>query len=201
MSDIDQLYEAYVRDWHAGLVPDSDALLARAPEADRPALARMIETFLLVAPSVEPTPERAESLRSDPGFLRALRIADAPAPSWGARLRVARENAGLSLSDLGSRFAASFGLGGREARAASMLGELEGDGLDATGVSARAAERLAELLGVAADALRPPPRPAPLFRADDEAVDALADILAGATAAMQSPADEGDELDELLRGG
>lgn len=203
MSGIDQLYEEYVRDWHAGLVPDSDAFVARAPEADRPALARLIETFLLAAPSVEPAPEQAEALQSSPAFLRALAIADAAPPTWGARLRAARENAGLSLRALGSRFAASFELAGREERAATMLGDLESGALAATDVSTRAAERLADLLGLAAGALRPPPRPAPLFRAEDGAAARLGSLLQSPELRAPAPsgADGPDELDELLRGG
>lgn len=203
MSGIDELYEEYVRDWHAGRVPDSDSFVARAPEPDRAELGRLIETFLLVAPSVEPAPEQVEALQSSPAFLRALAIADAAPPTWGARLRAARENAGLTLRALGARFAASFELAGRDERAAAMLGDLESGALAASDVTTRAADRLAELLGVGSGALRPPPRPAPLFRAEDSAAARLGDLLQSPELHAPAPRAGGapDELDELLRGG
>ncbi|MDO9408348.1 hypothetical protein [Patulibacter sp.] len=202
MPHIDQLYAEFVQAWQDGRAPEVDPYLDRADPADQDALAERIETFVMVAPSVSLAPERAAEIEALPAFVRAAAIPEnAMAPAWSARLRAARERAGLGLAELGARFAASFDLGGREDRAAAMLRELEEGGLEASGVSTRAADRLAELLGVAGDVLRPPPRPAPLFRADEDAAAELGDILAGAAAAMQGPLEPGDELDELLRGG
>jgi transcriptional regulator with XRE-family HTH domain len=204
MPHIDQLYAEFVQAWQAGQAPEVDPYLDRADPADQDELAERLETFVMVAPSVELAPERAAQIEALPAFLRAASISDENrAPSWATRLRAARERAGLSLADLGARFAASFGLDGRESRAATMLRELEDGELDASRVSGRATDRLADLLGVAADALRPPPRPAPLFRAEDDAAADLGGLLADAQAAMAAPADHdgGDELDELLRGG
>lgn len=72
---------------------------------------------------------------------------EADAASWGARLRVLREAAGLSVGDLAERFAARFGLGGAEASAApAALAALETGSLPSTGVTARAARAIEELL-------------------------------------------------------
>jgi hypothetical protein len=210
MADMDDIYAAFVRDWQAGLAPDLDAFLSRADPADREALAERIETFVMVAPAVELQPDRAAEIQASPAFLRALAIADDPAPStWGARLRAGRERAGLGLPDLGERFAAAFGLAGRGEKAATLLGRLESDDLAPVGVSERAARRLEELLGLAADALRPPQLQ---FRADDAPAGPAASAPAPAPAARADAAvgldlliggdlADWDELDDLLRGG
>lgn len=221
MARIDDLYDEYVRAWHDGRAPDAETYLQRVPAGDeREGLADMIGTFVLVAPSVTPTPERAAELAQDPAFLLALALVDEPAPdAWGARLRAAREAAGISMTELGRRFAESFGLGGREERAAELLADLERDLLPASGVTERAARRLGELLGQAADALAPP-RPTAggaLFRADPGTTSDLGWLLAefsaaeaaGAQAAGAPPegdaaqgdaADDepSDDLDDLL---
>lgn len=206
MADMDDIYAEFVRDWRAGLAPELDPFLERARPADRDALAERIEAFVLVAPSVELDPARAAEIEASPAFLRALAIADDTAPlSWGARLRAGRERAGLSLADLGSRFADAFGLAGREAKAAGLLGRLEAGDLAPVGVTGRAAARLEELLGLAADALTPPQ---PQFRADDPAGSPAAPApatRAGAVAGLGMVLDggfddwTGDELDLLLR--
>jgi transcriptional regulator with XRE-family HTH domain len=203
MAHIDDLYDAFVRAWHDGLAPDAATYLAKAPDAERDELAGMIGTFVAVAPSVAPTPERAAETADDPVFVRAMRLVDDLEPTtWGARLSAARARAGLSLAELGDRFAASFGLRGREARAAALLGRLESGDLEPAGVSERAAARLAELLGQAADALRPPPAAAALFRADDAVGENYGDVLMAAAAALeQRDGEPWDELDDLLRGG
>jgi len=203
MAQIDDLYDAFVRAWHDGLAPDAATYVGQAPAAERDELAAMIHTFVLVAPSVAPTPERAAQIAQDPAFLRALALVDDVEPTtWGARLAAARSRAGLTLAELGERFAASFGLEGREARAAALLGRLEAGELEPAGVSERAARRLGELLGQAADALTPPPAAAALFRADDDASEELGDVLLGASAALRhSAAEPWDELDDLLKGG
>jgi transcriptional regulator with XRE-family HTH domain len=200
MSDPDHLYAEFVRAWRDGQAPEADAYLDRAAPADQNALAERIETFVMVAPSVELVPERVAEIEALPAFLRAAAIPEDASAQWRARLRAARDAAGLSLAELGSAFASAFGLGGREARATSMLQQLESGDLPASGVSERAAARLAELLGQAADALRPPPPAAAMFRAEDAAADELGDVLARAAAAMSAPVGhEWDELDDLLR--
>lgn len=203
MARIDDLYDEFVRAWNDGLAPDAATFLARAPGGERDALAQMIGTFVLVAPSVAPTPERAAEIAQSPRFLRALALADDGAPTtWGARLAAARSRAGLTIAELGERFAASFGVTGGEAKAATLLARLEAGDLQPAGVAERAARRLSDLLGETADALRPPPAAAALFRADGEVSEDYGDLLMAAAAALEQPADEPwDELDDLLRGG
>ncbi len=213
---IDELYEEYVQAWHAGGAPDAVAFLARADPAERDELADMLETFALTAPAVAPSDARRAELDDDPAFARAAALVDAlgpPSPeAWGVRLRAARERAEVSITELGARFAASFGLHGREERAARLLDDLERGERPASGVSLRATTRLAELLGTAAAALAPPApaasAPAALFRADPGSADELADVLADfaasrapAAAAPPERSGERDELDELLLGG
>lgn len=206
MADMDDIYAEFVREWQAGQAPDLDVFLERAEPSDRDALAERIETFVMVAPSVELDPARAAEIHASPAFLRALAIADDAEPlAWGARLRAARERAGLSLADLGARFADAFGIAGKQEKATGLLGELEAGGGTPELVSRRAASRLEELLGLAADALRPPPLVQPQFRADADGPAAPAPARAGAVAKLALLADgdlsEWDELDALLRGG
>lgn len=203
MAGIDDLYDEFVRAWHDGLAPDVATFLARAPDDDRAALSSMLGTFVLVAPSVAPTPERAAEIAQDPAFLRALALVDDAEPTtWGARLAAARTRAGISVAELGRRFAASFGLEGREDRAAALLTRLESGDLEPAGVSERAASRLAELLEQSRDALRPPPAAAALFRADHDASEDYGDVLLAAAAALnEQDGRPWDELDDLLRGG
>lgn len=166
MHDVDALYAEFVRAWNAGEAPELDAFLDRADPAIQDELIDRITTFALVARSVEPAPERAAALRTDPAFERAMALEAAGVErSWGARLRAARERAGLTLAQLGERFAASFPeAAGRGDKAAIVLGRLETEHSPATGVTRRAADRLADLLDIAGEALAPPPRPQALFR-------------------------------------
>lgn|GEM_PF-4292209 len=132
--------------------------------------------------------------------------------AWRERLRDARRRAGLSVEQLGERFAGAFGLAGAHVRAAELLDGLESGTLAPSRVSVRATERLADLLAVPAASLAPP-RPRPLFRAeaDDDATAGLAALLSEVTEAFvvaseapDGPA-EGDEaieiVDRLLGGG
>lgn len=214
MPDIDQLYSAFVQAWRAGEAPDPDGYLDRAAPGDQDELAERIETFVMLAPSVEPTAERAAEIRASPVFVAAAAIASPGAPPWSARLRAARERAGLSLADLGSRFAEAFGHQGQEQKATTLLGDLESGALPPTGVTRRAGERLADLLGLAAGALTPPPRAQvrPLFRADHPAPAAgrpdpgvtsepSPEDVAALTEALDLDYADWDGLDELLRGG
>ncbi|CAB4932772.1 unannotated protein [freshwater metagenome] len=207
MTNIDQLYAEFVQAWQDGLAPEVDAYLDRADADDQDALAERIETFVMVAPSVELSPDRAAQIEASPAFLRALEIpAAAGSVGWAAQLRAARERAGLSLSDLGARFAEAFGHGGGAAKAATLIGQLEDGTIAPTGVSTPAAGRLAELLGLASGALAPP-RPQALFRAERGRLDPgttasppPADFVADFALALDAHPDW-DELDWLLRGG
>lgn len=228
MAEIDHLYAEFVRAWNAGDAPELDVWLDRAAAADRDELADRIELFALMAPSVELRPERAAALRSTPAFAAAAALQDAAARPWGARLRAARERAGLSLAELGGRFAASFHeTAGRDEKATLVLSRLEDGDAPATGVTRRAADRLAELLGLTGGALAPPPRPQALFRraagaagapalASEPSAPATPPASGGARRAAASPAElaayaflldpgadlaDWDGVDDLLRGG
>ena len=138
---IDVVLDDFLRAWHAGESPDSAQYVARASPADRDELEQLLGAFAQVAPTVEPTPERAAQLAADPavahlsgleagwweqqgltaqaqqvGALAAeLAAGDGGDGSdeapWGARLRALRESAGVSLASLGRDFAQRFGLG------------------------------------------------------------------------------------------
>ncbi|MGE4427193.1 MAG: hypothetical protein AB7G37_12140 [Solirubrobacteraceae bacterium] len=112
----------------------------------------------------------------------------ASAVGWHERLRHARREAGLSVEQLGERFAHAFGLAGVDARAAELLDGLESGTVAPGGITARATERLAALLSVPAATLSPP-RPRPLFRASsDEATNDLATLLSEVAGALDARA-------------
>ncbi|MBF6618778.1 MAG: hypothetical protein ITG02_00925 [Patulibacter sp.] len=198
--DVNDLYDRFVREWYSGAAPDVEAFLARLEGEDVETLAGQLETFLLVAPAVEP---RRESVsEDDPVLAAAIALGDAfDERPWARRFADARRSAGLSLSDVGARLADAFGLTGHGPRAATLLGRLESGELASSGVSARAARALARILGQAEGALIPP-RAAALYRADSAEGAELESLLAGASAALSlQDGEQWDELDDLLRGG
>ena len=65
-SSIEALTERFVAAWHGGEAPDVDAYLSLAAEGDRDELLDLLSAFLLLAPTVEPTAERAQELAGDP---------------------------------------------------------------------------------------------------------------------------------------
>lgn len=198
--DVNDLYDRFVREWYAGNAPDVDEFLSRLEQEDAETLARQLETFLLVAPAVEPRPETAAD--DDPVLADAIALGDAfDERPWAERLADARRVAGLSLADLGARFADAFALSGRAPRAAELLRRLEAAELASSGVSERAARALAHILGAPSGALIPP-RAAALYRSDSIDGAELESLLAGASAALSlEDGEQWDELDDLLRGG
>lgn len=197
--DVNDLYDRFVREWYSGTAPDVEAFLTRLEGEDVETLARQLETFLLVAPAVEP---RDGAVDDDPVLAAAIALGDAfDEQPWARRFAHARRSAGLSLSDVGTRLADAFGLTGHGPRAATLLGRLESGELASSGVSARAARALARILGQAEGALIPP-RAAALYRADSPDGAELESLLAGASAALSlQDGEQWDELDDLLRGG
>lgn len=198
MADVNDLYERFVREWYAGHAPDAAAYLDGLEPGEADELAALLETFLLAAPAVAPrtTPS------ADPVLAQAIALGDAFEPrGWGDRLAAARRRAGLSLADLGERFAATFGIDDRAERATGLLERLERGELASSGVSIRAARALARIVG-APDGALIPARAAALYRAESADAAELEGLLAGASAALALEDGEvWDELDDLLRGG
>lgn len=201
---VDELLDRFIAAWHAGEAPSVDAYQGLAAEADRDELLQLLGAFLQLAPTVEPATTRGLELIDDPLVHRLARLEDqwwdAQAP-WGARLRVLREQAGLSLQQLGERFASHFELGGADAASApDALGRLEAEAAQATGVTARAARALEELLGAARGSLAAgasPPLGAVLMRGDGER-EQLADLLRHVDDAL--PASDDGLPSETLHG-
>ncbi len=81
---IDLLLDAFVRAWHAGEAPDPRAFVARAREAERDELEQLLAAFAEIAPTVEPSPQRAAQLAADP---RIARLSAIEADWWRAQGR------------------------------------------------------------------------------------------------------------------
>lgn len=166
---VDELLDRFITAWHAGEAPSLADYAELAAEADRAELVDAIGAFLQLAPTVEPTPQRALELIDDPLVHKLALLEDqwwdkqtsGATQAWGARLRLAREQAGLSLRELGDRFAAAFGLRGEDAtNTEDALARLERGELASSGVAARAARALEDLLqaprGALLDGAAPP---------------------------------------------
>jgi hypothetical protein len=201
---VDDLLDRFIAAWHAGEAPSVDAYLSLTAEADRDELLELLGAFLQMAPTVEPTTTRGLELIEDPLVHRLARLEDewwdAQAP-WGTRLQALRVQAGLSLQQLGERFASHFSLSAADASGVpDALERLEAASAPASGVTARAARALEELLGAARGSLAAgaaPPLGAALMRSDGER-EQLADLLRHVDDAL--PAGDGEETGETLHG-
>lgn len=210
MTSIEGTLSAFIDAWNAGERPNVTEYLDRVAPEDRAALGDEIGMWLEIAPTPDFDEATRAEIASDPVLVAALAAGMRSLP-WGARLRDAREQAGLAIGELATRAAEAVGLpSGQKDRAAEYLDRAERGELDERRVSRRLADALAGVLGTDRDALRPdwapmaaPAASAVQFRADGdvdtERLGAAIDALAQAAAA---PAPEPlDEVDRLFLGG
>jgi transcriptional regulator with XRE-family HTH domain len=206
--ETDRILSDFVDAWNAGRRPDVDSYLARAPDAERAALASEITTFLAFAPTPDYDDAALAAIRAEPAVLAAGAALETPGGLWPQLLPRLRERAALSTGELASRLVAVLGLGAdRERKTRGYLEQLEAGALEPRGLSARLLDGLSRVLEVprgaleGAGALAAPPAAA-LFRAEGEAAEALRadlDVIADALAAPAGG--EWDDVDELFRGG
>lgn len=216
MTFIDQALGAFIDDWNAGRRPDVDECLASVPEADRAELARLLSTWLDVAPVPDYDEAALAEIEAEPALQAAFAAMAEVREPLPSRLAAMRERAGLAVREVGDRVAAAFGLTapGQADKAAAYLEQLEDGRLDAGGLSDRLLDALASILGVDRDRLAPgslgmpaaPAAPAAaggqLFRADEEADEWIAADLEALSKAAMTPAPPPlDDVDRLFRGG
>lgn len=210
MTSTEKVLGEFIDAWKAGERPEVDDYLQRVPEPDRDELAEQLLSWLSVAPTPAYDEATRAQIAAEPAVLAAVDALDAvvlPLPELVATLR---SRAGLAITDVASRLAAAFGLGGQEARTATYLEQLEDDELDTSRLSQRLRDALASILGADPDLLAPSPawsagpaQASPAMWRADEAPDAeVAEAFEQFAAAAMAPAPEPmDELDRLFLGG
>lgn len=210
MTSIDQILGEFIDAWKAGERPEVDDYLQRVPEPDRDELAEQLLSWLSVAPTPAYDEATRAQIAAEPAVLAAVDALDAVVLPLPERVATLRSRAGLAITDVASRVAAAFGLGGQEARTQAYLEQLEDDELDTSRLSRRVRDALASILGADPDLLAPSPvwsvgpaQASPAMWRADEAPDAeVAEAFEQFAAAAMTPAPEPmDELDRLFLGG
>ncbi len=212
----DRILSEFIDAWNAGERPDVEDYLARAPADEQDELADQLVSFLTLAPTPAYSDATIAAIRAEPIVAEVLA---APAERGGLLpklLSTLRERFGVTTPQLAGELVQELGLpGDRAQKTATYLDRLEQGELEPTRVSRRVFDALGRLFGVpraelegAGDLSRwtlPPTAPAaaaPVFRAEDDAAEAIAPHLELLAEALAAPGGvERDEVDELFLGG
>jgi transcriptional regulator with XRE-family HTH domain len=209
-SDRDRVLSEFIDAWNAGRRPDVDDYVARVAAAERGELADRLIAFLSFAPTPAYTDAALEAIRAEPAVAEALAAPGERGGLLPALLTRLRQRSSMSTPQLAGALVGALGLAGdRQEKTASYLERLERGELEPTRVSRRVFEALGRVLGVPRDELEGAgdlggwgPRPATMFRADDEAARAVSRHLDVLAEALEAPGGEGrDEVDDLFLGG
>ncbi len=155
LTDIDRLITEYEAA-HAktGVPPDPLPYLERAPESERPKLARRIEELLSSAPRRGWDPEAFEATLGSPVMREIEAAVRGSSGLWPALLPRLRNAARLKRREVVQQLARELGVTGREAKVGRYYHEMEHGLLDERGVSDRVIHALAGILGASAETLR-----------------------------------------------
>ncbi|MDQ4049242.1 MAG: hypothetical protein M3131_07665 [Actinomycetota bacterium] len=210
----DQILSEFIDAWNAGERPDVDDYLARTPADEQGELADQLVTFLSVAPTPAYSDEALAAIRAEPIVAEVLA---APAERGGLLPRLLttlRERFDVTTPQLAGELVRELGLpGDRASKTASYLERLEHGELEPARVSRRIFDALGRVFGVsraelegAGDLSGWAPRPAmaagPVFRAEDDAAEAITPHLELLADALATPGSaERDEVDDLFLGG
>jgi transcriptional regulator with XRE-family HTH domain len=209
-SDRDRVLSEFIDAWNAGRRPDVDDYVARVAPQERGELADQLIAFLSFAPTPAYSDAALKAIRAEPVVAGALAAPGERGGLLPALLRRLRQRSSLSTPQLAGALVRALDLtGDRQGKTASYLERLERGELEPTRVSRRVFEALARVLGVPRDELEAAgdlggwgPRPATMFRADDDAARAVSRHLDVLAEALEAPGGEGrDEVDDLFLGG
>lgn len=212
MADVDQLLHDFIEQDLAGSEPDVGSFLARVSGKERGELGRLIDAYLLEAPSRPWDAERFRDSATERMVERLDRSLRGHSGLWPSLLPRLRDRARLTRRQLTKRLAAALGQSQREEKIASYYHQMEHGRLPARGVSARVLEALGEIVDAPAAALRrageatrgvhgePGPETAMARVAVPDAAYAEDRLTAGEPSPAP-PEAEWDEVDELFRGG
>ena len=208
----ERILSQFIDAWNAGLRPEADAYLERAPEEERAELAEDISSFLTWAPTPDYSAATLEQIAAEPIVQAALAAARGPGGLWPELLPRLRARAALSRTQVAAALVELLRLpSGSERKAETYLGRMEEGELEPTGVSRRLLDALARVLRVPVGELEgagdlgawrpPPPAPAAQFRAQAGAEESVREDLEVLARALSFQHEEWDEVDELFRGG
>jgi transcriptional regulator with XRE-family HTH domain len=209
-SNRDRVLSEFIDAWNAGRRPDVDDYVARVAPEERGELADELIAFLSFAPTPPYSDAALEAIRAEPVVAGALAAPGERGGLLPALLIRLRQRSSLSTPQLAGALVRALDLtGDRQGKTASYLERLERGELEPTRVSRRVFEALARVLGVPRDELEAAgdlggwgPRPATMFRADDDAARAVSRHLDILAEALEAPGGEGrDEVDDLFLGG
>jgi hypothetical protein len=206
----ERILSEFIDAWNAGRRPDVDEHIARAPARERSELAEELLAFLAFAPTPSYGEAELAAIRAEPIVTEALTAAGERGGLLPALLPRLRERSSLTTPELAAELVGALALAReREAKTAGYLERLEHGELEPARISRRVFDALARVLGVPRSELegagdlsgwRAPA--APVFRADQDAAEAVGphlELLADALAAPGGA--ERDEVDDLFLGG
>ena len=212
--DRDRILSEFIDAWNAGERPDVDDYLARAPAEERGELADQLVSFLSVAPTPAYSDAALEAIRADPIVAEVLAAPEQRGGLLPMLLSTLRERFGVTTPQLAGELVRELDLpSDRQEKTASYLDRLERGELEPTRVSRRVFDALARLFRVPSAELEgagdlsgfgPPTAMASgaVFRAEDDAAEAVAPHLELLADALAAPGTEGrDVVDDLFLGG
>jgi hypothetical protein len=209
-SDPDRILSEFIDAWNAGGRPDVDDYVARVAPEERGELADQLISFLSFAPTPAYSDAALDAIRAEPVVAGALAAPGRRGGLLPALLTRLRQRSSLTTPQLAGELVRALELAGdRQEKTASYLDRLERGELEPTRVSRRVFDVLARVLGVSRDELEAAgdlggwgPRPATMFRAEDEAARAVSRHLEILAEALEAPGGAGrDEVDDLFLGG
>ena len=212
--DRDRILSEYVDAWNAGRRPDVDDYLARAPEDEREELAHDLGSFLAFAPTPAYSDSSLAAIRAEPAVVQALEAPGEPGGLLPALLTRLRDRMSIGTPELAAQLAPMLGLRPDQVpKTAAYLERLERGDLEPARISRRVFDAMARLFGVPRGDLEGAgdlggwaptamAAAAPVFRADEDAAEAVAPHLELLADALEAPGGKrGDEVDDLFLGG
>jgi DNA-binding transcriptional ArsR family regulator len=209
-SDRDRALSEFIDAWNAGRRPDVDDYVSRIAPEERGELADQLIAFLSFAPTPAYSDAALDAIRAEPIVAAALAAPGERGGLLPTLLAQLRQRSSLTTPQLAGEVVRALELpGDRQEKTASYLERLERGELEPTRVSRRVFDALARVFGVSRDELEAAgdlggwgPRPATMFRADDEAARAVSRHLDILAEALDAPGGAGrDEVDDLFLGG
>jgi hypothetical protein len=206
----ERILSEFVDAWNAGRRPDVDEHIARAPESERAELAEDLLSFLAFAPTPEYADAELRAIREEPIVVEALAAAGERGGLLPALLPRLRDRRSLTTAQLASELLGALGIASdRAAKAAAYLERLEDGELEPARISRRVFDALARVLAVpraelegAGDLSGWREAPAPVFRAGEDAAEAISPHLELLGDALAAPGGaDRDEVDDLFLGG
>jgi hypothetical protein len=213
--DRDRILSEFIDAWNAGRRPDVDDYLSRVPDEERGELADQLISFMSFAPTPAYSDAALDAIRAEPVVRAAHAAGEERAGLLPALLTGLRERFSMSTAQVAGELVELLDLpSDRAPKTAGYLDRLERGELAPTRVSRRVFDALARLFRVPRDQLEGAAdlggwrtlsvaaSPAAVFRAEDEAAEAVAPHLELLADALATPSDEGrDEVDDLFLGG